>query len=173
MKASSSGISDKQGISGARKRLLYVTLVALYPVLVPSILSASVFLFSDIGSLRTVGNSTEFASIDYPSPDTKLSNNFKAKGKIKKLVSDREYYLATNNDDLFWPKTKLDRQSDYWEYSFSIKPGTKFNITVISVNRSGATQIESWFKNGAETGNYPALKNISGVEKVAQVTVEK
>lgn len=164
---------ELHGTSGSIKRLIYVLLVALYPILVPGILSASVFLFSDINSLRTVGSSTEYASIDYPSIDSKLSHKFKAKGTIKKALSDKQFYLATNNDDLFWPKTKLNKQSKYWEYGLTINPGSKFNIAVISVNRAGAMQIENWFEKGAKTGKYPALKNISGLEKIAQVSVEK
>lgn len=157
----------------ANKRFLYVLLVAAYPVLVPGLLSASVFLFSDIEKLRPVGTSTQYASIEYPLPTDDVPFDFSAKGKIEDVPKGHSLFLTTSSQDLYWPKIELDQQSAKWEYKMKIRSGTKLNISVIAVNAEGKTVIDDWFKTGIETGKYPALSNIPGLKIVAQSMIEK
>jgi len=151
---------------------LYVLLCSLFPLIIPSLVSAAVFLLSDIDKHRTVKASTKYAVIEYPNRTHSVDEYFTAKGKLLKVESTQKVFLATSVDDMYWPKLDITHQK-HWEINLTAsgEAGYQYTIGIIAVDSKGASTIEQWFNRGEETGSYPPLQKLSGLKLLAQSKV--
>ncbi|MCH9674846.1 MAG: hypothetical protein K0U93_25625 [Gammaproteobacteria bacterium] len=154
---------------GAHARIAYLVLVALYPLGFAGLVATLVFGLSQINETGRVGAITEHASIDFPGAGAGVPGTFIAKGQIHEIPEGTTLYLATNSDNLYWPKQPLGDAGSSWSRKFTASPGPgyKYNIVILAVTPAGLKRIEAWFNDGERTGQYPPIEDFAEARPLA------
>lgn len=165
-------VANTEQTSDARRRGFTVAVFSLLPLLIPTIIYASLLAFSDIESRRSVGPETEHAEIRYPINGKLVPQNYTAQGSLRDIPEGYHAYLSTGSSDMYWPKIALKKGD--WTLALTAKgaSGFKYNLSIIAVNKAGKDRIDQWFITSKATGKYPPLKHFEGLQTLAAVRVE-
>lgn len=159
--------------SDLKRRVLTVLFFSVFPLILPSIVYATIVIFSDLDSHRTVGSSTEHASISFPIKGKNVPSEFTATGTIKNIPDKYVVYISSGTDEHHWPKIKVGPGN--WSLDMTAKgqPGYKYNLSIIAVTLSDSERVEQWFRNGKDTGKYPPMSDFKDLITLATIRVEK
>lgn len=165
--ASSKKISDKQ------KRNLIVISVALFPLIVSTIIFVLIVLIGNIQFPEKIGTKSEFTEIILPVDKAIISKKFSISGAIKDMPSDTFIYLIENRDKQFWPKLSIGNKAKTWKKQLTAhgKKNRYFSFLLVEVDNKGKKKFDKWFETSRKTGKYPGLKHIDFAKPVTKVRV--
>ena len=157
----------------AQSRALYVIAVACFPVLITGVLTLLVFLSGAVVREDGMGHKSEYAHIQFPVPGKLVGDRFKLKGFVDAVPPGEVAYIVEKVDRRYWPKKRLGTSPVEIANEHKTSPGQgyKYDIEVISVNADGDAQLKTWFDTGNQTGKYPGIEHIVGVQVLAKVRV--
>lgn len=153
--------------------LLYVAIVAVFPIMLPAVMAMVVNATLYIQSIGVIGADTRYASITYPSPGEKVQERFEARGTVKERPSDSYTFVSGTTGGLYWPKISVTDAEWAVDLTAPGALGYKFDLVVIAVSAEDKDRIEEWFKTGYATGNYPGLQGFSNLQTLAKVKIER
>ena len=117
------------------------------------------------------------SKITSPTPNSMVNRTIKCEGIIASPQKGKHFWLFVEELDsssqtLYWPKEPEiipDRFGHFSVEIFEDGIGENFTISLFSVEESGQKLIINWLKTGAESGNYPPMKDVISAEKLSEV----
>lgn len=131
------------------------------------------------GATNSAGKAN--VSITDPAADAKVPQKQLVSGTAEAIPEDAELWVFTRKGTKTHPQSSVIKVKDdgtwaqtaYVGTADGTDPGTKFDILVYQVPKSGSGSISSYLKTAEQTKKYPGLAPPAGSEVLAQVSVVK
>ncbi|MCK5918105.1 MAG: hypothetical protein KAG34_06750 [Cocleimonas sp.] len=160
--------------SEKNKRAFIVILVALFPIVLTSIVFFIIITLGNISFPDKITHESEFGKITSPLNNTIINKKFFISGILSELPKEQSIYLLENREGLFWPKYNLGSQAKQWSKKLTAhsKKGQFSSYLLVKANVEGQKIFETWFETSRKTGQYPGIKQINFAQIVAKIRVK-
>ena len=108
-----------------------------------------------------------------PHENDRVPSPFPVNVELQGIPEDHHVWVAIKIGNLFWPKKEIARNARSWNEKIEEggDPGKRFTVVLFMVPNDGHREIESWFDNATQSGEWGGMGKISNKADLATVNL--